>query len=100
MPDLFDSGVPTRYARVAVERGIDRYPEGLTYAVPPHLEGVAPGDRVVVPLGASDRDAAGYVIEIVDDIAIDPSRVKPIARRDDTGVQLPVGLLRWPLRTR
>ena len=43
------------YARIAVERGIDRYPDGLTYAIPAALADLRVGERVRVPLGVSDR---------------------------------------------
>jgi len=38
-----------RYARIAVERGIDRYPDGLLYGVPAALCTVKLGDYVTVP---------------------------------------------------
>ncbi len=55
MATLFDPGTAVGFVRVAVERGVDRYPEGLSYAVPPDLDGLAVGDRVRVPLGRADR---------------------------------------------
>ena len=85
------------YARVAVERGIDRYPEGLTYAVPDSMSDLRPGTRVDVPLGRGDRTASGYVVEIATAVDLDPSRIKPIASRDETSM-LPeslVALARW-----
>jgi len=50
-------------AQIVVERGIDRFPDGLTYLVPEELADLEPGERVIVPLGRGDKPAAGYVIE-------------------------------------
>ncbi len=91
---------PLRYARVAVERGLDRYPEGLTYSIPAAFTDLRPGERVVVPLGRSDTPTAGYVIELCEGADLDRSAIKPIARRDRPGAAaaLPPQLLelaRW-----
>jgi len=101
MASLFASEDQRRrigYARVAVERGIDRYPEGLTYAIPSSLEDLAPGDRVIVPLGRGDKPTAGYVIDISQSCDLDADSVKLIDRRDRAAVKLPSSLLqlaRW-----
>ena len=91
---------PSRLAQVAIERGIDRYPDGLTYAVPEALEGLRAGDRVVVPLGRGDTPTSGWVVaihEAGDDApalaGLDPTRVKSILRADPSGVRLPGDLL-------
>lgn len=55
-------GAPAPFAKVAVERGLDAYPEGLTYGVPEGLD-VVPGDLVRVPLGPS-RGVQGWVTAI------------------------------------
>ena len=60
---LLDVG-PQRVAQVAIERGIDRYPEGLTYALPADLESIPVGSRVVVPLGPSNTPTPGWVLRI------------------------------------
>ena len=97
MPSLFDVNTAVGFVRVAVERGVDRYPDGLMYAVPPDLDGIALGDRVRVPLGRGDTATPGYVIEICDAVGLDPARIKPVAGREPTGA-LPAQLLelaRW-----
>ena len=86
------------WARVAVERGVDRYPDGLTYAVPASLGVLSPGERVIVPLGRGDTPTPGYVIESTGSPGLDPATVKPVLRRDDTAPALPrdlVDLARW-----
>jgi primosomal protein N' (replication factor Y) len=95
---LFPKDRPAGFARVAVERGIDRYPDGLTYGIPADMPDLEPGERVLVPLGRGDRPSAGYVVEIDVDSDLDADAVKLIQRRDDGAVRLPVGLLdlaRW-----
>ena len=87
---------PTRLAQVAIERGIDRYPDGLSYAVPEELGGLHPGDRVLVPLGRGDVPTPGWVLSLHADPPadgrgrqIDPLKVKSIIRKDESGVRLP-----------
>ena len=97
MATLFDPETPVGFARVAVERGVDRYPEGLTYAIPGALGDLAVGQRVIVPLGRADAPTAGYVVELCDAPGLDLDRIKPIGGRDP-GPALPAELLalaRW-----
>ncbi len=94
-----------RYARIAVERGIDRYPEGLLYRIPASLDGVDTvklGDYVTVPLGRGDSPVQGVVVSIgaeeLLDKRIDPSRVKSILEIDRTNDPMPsvvVRLAQW-----
>lgn len=85
--------LPTHFAKVAVERGIDaeKGQEGLTYAAD---AAVRAGDRVVVPLGRGDTPTGGIVIatggvELLD--GFDVSRVKPILEHQ--GASLTPGLV-------
>ncbi|MBX2850392.1 MAG: primosomal protein N' [Phycisphaeraceae bacterium] len=102
MADLFETDDPVEvgdahYADVAIERGIDLSPTGLTYRVPGKLAGLAVGERVVVPLGR--KKAHGYVIRLhADEPDYDPKKIKPIEQRAPGGVALPGGLVelaRW-----
>jgi primosomal protein N' (replication factor Y) len=86
------------YARVAVEAGVDRFPDGLTYAVPETLADLAPGERVVVPLGRGNRPTAGYVLERTDAPGHDAGTIKTVVARDEAAVRLPgelLALARW-----
>lgn len=97
MATLFEADAPVGYARVAVERGIDRYPDGLTYAIPASMPEIGPGDRVVVPLGRGDARTHGYVIERTGDTGSSPGEPKFILARDEV-TRLPEDLLtlaRW-----
>ncbi|MAJ47436.1 MAG: primosomal protein N' [Planctomycetes bacterium TMED75] len=94
--DLLLNIGPTRLAQVAIERGIDRYPDGLSYAVPEDLGGLHPGDRVLVPLGRGDVPTPGWVLSLHTDPPadaqgrkVDPFKVKSIIRKDESGVRLP-----------
>ncbi|MGB0768487.1 MAG: replication restart helicase PriA [Phycisphaeraceae bacterium] len=103
MQDLFQSEQPVAsegpYADVAIERGIDRSPTGLTYRVPAGLADLSPGERVVVPLGRGGKRATGYVIRVhEDEPGYDPKKIKAIVERASGGVSLPgelVELARW-----
>jgi len=92
------------YAKVVVERGLDRYPAGLTYAVPEALADLRAGERIVVPLGRGDTPTHGYVVDVhdADDSAppddLDPGSIKLVLRRDAAEHALPgdlVALARW-----
>ena len=96
---LLDVG-PQRVAQVAIERGIDRYPEGLTYALPADLESIPVGSRVVVPLGPSNTPTPGWVLRIQtheDAVALAPkldaTRLKAVLSADTSGAQLPKEIL-------
>ena len=103
MADLFVSDNPDDFAGpfadVAIERGIDASPTGLTYRVPNALSDLAVGERVVVPLGRGNKRATGYVIRLHTDAPdYDVRKIKPIAERAPGSVALPddlVELARW-----
>lgn len=107
---LFGPAERAGTARVAVERGVDRYPDGLTYAVPRSLIDLRPGDRVIVPLGRGNTRTAGYVIDREQepalgteplasaDDALPVSALKEVISRDPGAISLPpalVELARW-----
>ncbi|XAM00740.1 primosomal protein N' [Phycisphaeraceae bacterium D3-23] len=98
-PDDDDAPKPgERFADVAIERGIDAAPTGLTYRVPQKLEPVAVGQRVVVPLGRGNRGATGYVIRLRDKVELDAKKIKPITKPAPGGVSLSghlVTLAQW-----
>ncbi|MCH7603298.1 MAG: primosomal protein N' [Planctomycetes bacterium] len=98
MPSLFPSQTALGYAKVAVERGVDRYPDGLTYAIPPELADLRSGERVMVPLGRGDTTAGGCIISISRETDLDPDRIKFIRGRDASSAKLPgdlIELARW-----
>jgi len=72
---------------------VDRYPDGLTYSMPADLADLAPGERVVVPLGRGNHTTTGYVIDVADETDLDPQKIKSIDRRDKSGVTLPTHLM-------
>jgi primosomal protein N' (replication factor Y) len=94
-----------RFARVAVERGIEHLDpgdDGFTYRLPTPDQGqpdAAPGDRVTVPLGRGNTPTKGYILavggpELAGDY--DPRKIKPVHRVERTGLPMPiVELARW-----
>lgn len=85
------------FADVAIERGIDASPTGLTYRVPTHLD-LRVGHRVVVPLGRGNKKATGYIVRIKPTTDLDPRKLKPIAELAPGAIELPealVELARW-----
>jgi primosomal protein N' (replication factor Y) (superfamily II helicase) len=93
MPGLFLAEKVVGYARVVVERGVDRYPDGLTYAITTENATLQPGDRVIVPLGRGDSKTAGYVLDIAAETDLDIDALKPVHKRDDSAARLPEQLL-------
>ncbi len=91
--------------QVAVERSVDRYPDGLTYAVPQALADLCAGERVNVPLGRGGALVSGTVIKVVsaaqyseDPKAIPLNRMKFVAARLGDASPLPsqlVELAQW-----
>ena len=68
------------FVRVAVERGLDRYPGGLTYALDESLSDVEPGERVIVPLGRGNAPTGGYVVERLETVE-NPGATKHVIKR-------------------
>ncbi|MDG2055411.1 MAG: primosomal protein N' [Phycisphaerales bacterium] len=104
MPHLFPQAQPIAYAHIAVERSVDRYPNGLTYAIPQELEYVMPGRRVIVPLGSGNTPTPGYVIDRCTQLADlpnapqDPESIKLILEANEPSSSLPIELIelaRW-----
>ena len=81
------------FVRVAVERGLDRYPGGLTYALDESLSDVEPGERVIVPLGRGNAPTGGYVVERLETVE-NPGATKHVIKRDASAPRLPLDLLR------
>ncbi|MFO0963890.1 MAG: primosomal protein N' [Phycisphaerales bacterium] len=83
-------------AQVAVERAVDHYPDGLTYAVAPELAAVRAGDRVRVPLGRGDEPAEGTVVRVLPADAraeIPRERLKFVLAHLDTAPAMPAQLV-------
>ncbi len=90
------------YVRIAVERGIDRYPDGLTYRAPPGVGVISLGDHVTVPLGRGDSPVSGIVVALggaeLLDARMNASRVKSVTSVDRTSDPMPtivVRLAQW-----
>jgi len=100
---LFEQAVEIAagHVLIAVERGVDAFPEGLLYALPASLTDLRDGERVTVPLGPGNRPTAGYVIRRAsaeEAAALDPRKVKRVVARDGDTPPLPgelVQLARW-----
>ena len=99
MRGLYDEPI-CKHILVAVERGVDRYPDGLTYGVPQSLLRVGVAHRVKVPLGLGDSSTFGWVVKEIPPeqaASIAPERMKSILSIEDTD-PLPaqiVELARW-----
>ncbi len=83
------------WVNVAVEGGMDTFPEGLTYAVPPSMASLGVGQRVEVPFGRGNRRAKGLVIARTDTppAGLAADKVKSILAVDDRTPPLSPDLL-------
>ena len=91
MQELFPEPI-SGWARVAVDRPIDVAGAGLSYAVPPEIEDIAPGDPVTVPLGRGNTPTAGWIVSIEDQPDQQPATIKHIQSRR-TASPMPADLL-------
>lgn len=98
MSGLFASDRPAAFARIAVERSFDAFPEGLTYSIPASLGDLRVGDRVKVPLGRMRHPVIGYVVDLEASAPPDLETIRPVVSRDSGSLSLPsqlVDLARW-----
>ncbi|HJN72211.1 MAG TPA: primosomal protein N' [Phycisphaerales bacterium] len=99
MAGLFDE--PTiSYVQVAVERAVDRYPNGLTYGVPELLAPIEAGQLVTVPLGRGNTPTEAWVLSTSDNppTPSDTKETKQIISKNAETVSLPndlVSLASW-----
>ena len=83
------------YANVILDRVSDALDHVFTYAVPEGMD-AREGQQVCVPLGNARAD--GFIVELTDECALEPSRIKPIlALRTAEPVILPelMALAKW-----
>ncbi len=83
---------------VAVERAVDRSPDGLTYALPPKLADLPEGARVEVPLGRGETPTAGWIVERLpagETNGIPREKIKHVLAQDESGVVLPGELIQF-----
>lgn len=68
-----------KYASVIIDISYDKLDRPFSYRIPERLEReVVVGTQVEVPFGAGNRVITGYVVEILDNIDYDLSKVKDI----------------------
>lgn len=68
-----------KFANIIVEISAKSLDRPFTYLIPNHLEDVVEiGTLVTIPFGPSNREMAGYIIDFVDVIDFDPSKLKSI----------------------
>ena len=99
MAGLFDEP-SVSYAQVAVERGVDQFPDGLTYGVPKRLHPLQVGQLVTVPLGKGNTPTSAWIIQTVDKPPILPKgkETKQVLEKDRDAIILPsdlVELAKW-----
>ncbi len=99
MAGLFDEP-SVSFAQVAVERGVDQFPDGLTYGIPERLMPLLVGQLVTVPLGRGNSPTKAWVLELTDNPPALPNNKEPkqMFDKDPEAIALPpdlVGLAKW-----
>ncbi len=67
-----------KYAGVIVDVQASTVNRPFHYEIPPNLSQLRRGHRVLVPFGR--RKVEGYVVEIIDTIDFDPTKIKPVIK--------------------
>ena len=91
MQELFPEPV-AGWVRVAVDRPIDVAGLGFSYALPPELEDLSPGDAVTVPLGRGNTPTTGWVVRRDEQPEDLPATIKHVRARSAT-TSIPAELL-------
>jgi primosomal protein N' (replication factor Y) len=99
MAGLFDEP-SVSFAQVAVERGVDQFPDGLTYGIPERLMPLHVGQLVTVPLGRGNTPTKAWVLEILHEPPTLPNNKEPkqVFDKDSEAITLPpelVDLAKW-----
>lgn len=100
-PIVNEAAASGLFADVALEHGFDSAAGGLTYAVPKELSDLAPGERVLVPLGNKNKPVAGFVTDVRTASGLPAGkdkRLKAILHRDPQQIALTpdlIELARW-----
>jgi len=94
MAGLFDEP-SVSYVQVAVERGVDQFPEGLTYGVPQRLHPLQIGQLVTVPLGRGNTPTQAWVIQTTTESPSLPKgkETKQVYEKDRDAIVLPTDLV-------
>ncbi len=99
MAGLFDEP-SVKYARVAIERGVDQFPDGLTYGIAERLLPITVGQLVTVPLGQGNTPTQAWILEIMDDppTLAKGKETKQIYEKERDAITLPsdlIDLAKW-----
>ncbi len=92
-----------KYADIIVDISHENLDRTFQYGIPDELaDEVAVGDRVLIPFGKSDRQIAGFVLEISDVPKFDPEKIKSIISviSDNTLVEQKLIVLAYMMKNR
>ncbi len=85
----------SKYANVIIDITIDAVDKLFSYKIPEDLEGlIEVGDAVLIPFGKGNTNRIAYVIELIDEINFDESKVKYIISKEDKRTKVDTNLLK------
>ncbi len=84
----------SEYAGIIIDISHEKLDRPFHYRIPDRFrKQIVPGTRVLVPFGKGNRIRTGYVIELTDQIAYDPDKIKELIRPDDSGTTIESDLI-------
>ncbi len=76
-----------KYADIIIDISHEKVDRPFQYKIPPELsEVICPGIRVHVPFGKGNQDKIGYVVDISEEAAYPPEKMKEITSVDAKGI--------------
>ncbi len=76
-----------KYADIIIDISHEKVDRPFQYKIPPELsEAICPGIRVHVPFGKGNQDKIGYVVDISEEAAYPPEKMKEITSVDAKGI--------------
>ena len=90
------------YADIIVDISQEKLDRTFQYEIPQNLLGIIKtGTKVEVPFGKGSRTISGYVIGISDKPKIEESKIKPVSKIWEKGIEIEsklIGLAGWMSR--
>ena len=83
------------YADIIIDISHEKLDKTFQYQIPEELEDkVTEGALVIIPFGNGNKKIRGYVLSLSEKPKIEPQKIKPILKIEDTGIPIEGQLIR------